>query len=250
MAIAEQLQRIADKQQLVYDAGFTAGSAQGGNTEEAYNQGFEEGKKSEYDAFWDSYLNSRNGNCDSMFAGQGWNNTLFKPKYSLKPTRCQYMFSLSAIKGNLREMLENLNVEFNFSNCKLFNSMFANCGGITETPPIDISIATDTNNMFVNASSIVTIGTLTCSENTVFVVNSFNNLTNLENITFSGVIASSIKFAQSSKLTKESIMNIINALKDYSGTTKTATLTLHNASKLLLTDAEKALITQKGWTLA
>ena len=46
------------------------------------------------------------------------------------------------------------------------------------------------------------------------------------------------------------ILSILNCLKDYkdSGTTYTVTLGATNLAKL--TDAEKAIATQKGWTLA
>ena len=64
------------------------------------------------------------------------------------------------------------------------------------------------------------------------------------------VIGANISFAQSNKLSHDSLMSIINALKDFSSTTTTKTLTLHANSKALLTDSEKAIATQKGWTLA
>lgn len=252
MNIADQITRAKADLDEVYAKGIEVGKLQGSTTEEAYNYGFENGKKSEYDAFWDSYLN--NGNltvCDNLFAGKGWNNSNFKPTYSLKPTRCNSMFSLTNISGSLSKKLNDLGIKFDFSNCTLFSSMFTNALNITEIPPIDLSKATNTSGMFVNASEVITVGTLNCSDNTVLTNNMFDNMNKLENITFSGVITSSIRFAQSSKLTKESVMSIVNALKDLNGTGKTATLTLHANTKALLTDAEKAeYITQKGWTLA
>ncbi|MBO5955586.1 MAG: hypothetical protein J6Q10_02165, partial [Clostridia bacterium] len=58
--------------------------------------------------------------------------------------------------------------------------------------------------------------------------------------------------SDSKKLSYDSLMSIINALKDYStdtsGTTYTVTLGTTNLAKL--TNEEKAIATQKGWSLA
>ena len=54
MSIAEKLQTIAENERRVYDAGYAKGQAEGGDTTAAYDEGFEAGKKAEYDAFWDS----------------------------------------------------------------------------------------------------------------------------------------------------------------------------------------------------
>ena len=48
MSIAEKLQTVADNQQKVYDAGFAAGQAAGGDTDAAYNEGYDAGKQAEY----------------------------------------------------------------------------------------------------------------------------------------------------------------------------------------------------------
>jgi hypothetical protein len=45
-------------------------------------------------------------------------------------------------------------------------------------------------------------------------------------------------------------MSIINALKDYSGTSETRTLTLHAWAKARLSESDIATATQKGWTIS
>jgi uncharacterized protein YndB with AHSA1/START domain len=45
-------------------------------------------------------------------------------------------------------------------------------------------------------------------------------------------------------------MNIIGCLSDYSGSGTTHTCTIGTANLAKLTDAEKAIATEKGWTLA
>jgi hypothetical protein len=59
----------------------------------------------------------------------------------------------------------------------------------------------------------------------------------------------------STKLTHDSLINnegtgILNSLEDKSGTGSTWTITLGSANLAKLTDGEKAIATQKGWTLA
>jgi hypothetical protein len=70
----------------------------------------------------------------------------------------------------------------------------------------------------------------------------------LENITVEGTIGKSIAFAQSSLLTTASVNSIINALKDLTGAAA-QTLTLHADVGARLTEAQKAAITAKNWTL-
>ena len=78
----------------------------------------------------------------------------------------------------------------------------------------------------------------------------FTNATALVNVTFEGVIGKNgLDFSYSPLLSHDSLMNVINCLKDYSGTSGyTVTLGATNLAKL--TDSEKAIATQKGWTLA
>jgi hypothetical protein len=73
----------------------------------------------------------------------------------------------------------------------------------------------------------------------------------LENVTFEGTIGQNgLNFSWSINLSHDSLMSIINCLKDYSGTGTTKTVTLGATNLAKLTTAEKAVATQKGWTLA
>ena len=81
----------------------------------------------------------------------------------------------------------------------------------------------------------------------------FNKCYELVNLTIEGTIGrNSFDVSYSPKLSHDSLMSIINALKDYSedtsGTSWVVTLGTTNIAKL--TDAEKAIATEKGWTLA
>ena len=80
----------------------------------------------------------------------------------------------------------------------------------------------------------------------------FYGCTLLENITIEGTIGKSISFQWSDNLTHDSLMSIINALKDYSadtsGTTYTLTIGSTNLAKLD-EDTELAVAYNKGWTV-
>jgi hypothetical protein len=76
---------------------------------------------------------------------------------------------------------------------------------------------------------------------------SFTNSTALENITIEGTIGNDFDIHWS-PLTHDSIMSIINHLQ--TKTSGTFTLTLGSTNLAKLTDAEKAIATSRGWTLA
>lgn len=206
MNIQEKLTKIVEDMPKVYEAGKTEGIA--------------EGKKAEYDAFWDKYQNAINGSSNVysamyMFAGTSWNDTVFKPKYSMRYiTRADNMFA-SANIGNLKGILERRGLVFDFKNSTNFRSMFA-YSQITAIPEIDTMKATGTalNSMFAYATSLHTIDKLAINSNgTQTFSDTFRDCTALENIEISGIIASNgFNVQWSTKLTKASITSIINAL--------------------------------------
>lgn len=78
MSIADKILRAKEDYDNVYDAGKGKGYTEG------YARGFDEGKKTEYDAFWDEFqLNGTRTNYSYAFAGSGWHGETFKPKYKI-----------------------------------------------------------------------------------------------------------------------------------------------------------------------
>ena len=190
--------------------------------DEAYlygtEEGYESGKKAQYDAFWDAYQeNGNRNNYPYAFYNVGWTDTTYNPKYNI------------TIYGN---------------SYALFNG-----SKVTDTKvDIDISTCTQTGAMFYN-SQMRTIRKLIVSPTTVFFANSFQHCANLENITFEGTIDSDISFPQSSKLSADSVQSIIDALVDLTGATA-QTLTFHATVGGKLTQTQKDAISAKNWTLA
>ena len=181
--------------------------------DEGINEVFEAGKQEEDKSFWSQYqLAGGETNCDYMFAGQGWKATIFKPKYNIKPTRAQYMFSLTGIQGDLVALCEKQGKIIDFSNCKLFNGFAGNAYSITRFGVIDISKATD-NITFINCKSLVTIDKLIVSSTTKYNQYAFEGVTKLENLIVEGTIAqNNFRVHYCTLLSKVSIESIINCL--------------------------------------
>ncbi len=192
----------------------TTENIKSGDLPEKVNAVYKAGQKAEYDRFWDSYQDNGNRKDYPYTFGYTWNDDIYNPKYPITATNSAYMFRYTKI---------------------------------TDTK-VDIS-ANIYNYVFEYAQQLKTIRKLIVSEGATF-VSTFRNCIELENIIFEGVIGTDISFKDSKLLSHDSLMSIINALKDFSGTTTTKTLTLHGNSKALLTDSEKAIATQKGWTIA
>ena len=121
---------------------------------------------------------------------------------------------------------------------------------ITDTKvAIDVSKnVNDTESVF-RSSKLKTIRKIIVSETITFNY-WFRACSALENITFEGVIGQNIDFSGSPLLKVESILNIFECLKDITGTETTKTCTLGSTNIAKLTDEQKAIATEKGWTLA
>lgn len=231
-------------------------TSKGGDTEAAYQQGFDEGKQYHSDMFW--YLYQQDGHRTDYqlaFCGIGWSNTLFKPKYDIIPTGSLYMCFRKSTITDLVESLEKQGIILDTSACSNMQYVFYQ-SKITHIGTIDCSSTTNASTFtqcFAECSNLVTIDKIKLATTSGTFSNVFTSTPNLQNITFEGEInRNGLDFHWSTKLTHDSLMSIVNALADYSGDTSgtswAITLGADNLAKL--TDAEKAIATEKGWTLA
>lgn len=174
---------------------------------------YEAGKQAEYDRFWDNY--QQNGNRTDYFNGFGkcWTAETFKPKYDLRPTDAYMMFHFIELGGiDLAEYLNSLGVTLDFSNST--NMQYAFQGAkISRVGVIDITRAVYTDKLFNSCSLLHTIDTLVVSEDSK-AINFFGGCKSLANITIEGIIAQNANF-QDCPLTHDSLMSIINALKNF-----------------------------------
>lgn len=200
-----------DGESIGYQNGYTEGKT----------EGVAEGKQAERDAFWEQFQNHGKGiNYLYAFSYGRFNDSTYNPKYDIIPR-----------EGN--------------ADC---NNIFYTATQITDTKVAIYAndVAGCIQGAFYKAMKLVTIRKLVVTENTTY-SSVFHTCTALKNITFEGTIGQNMDVHWSTLLTHESLMSIIEHL----GTvTATRTLTLGTENLAKLTDTEKAIATQKGWTLA
>ncbi len=210
---------------------------------------FEAGRLAEYDAFWDSYQNYGNRtNYIYAFAGHGWRR--LKPKYPIlfgkeyNDTNNTFVeFGRDATNENEWINLDDFaKTDFSQATAAVgtFNSSCFN------------TVRVDFNNVLQGSScfNYARIKNLyiRLSEKCTTAYQMFTNMSYTENIIFTedSVLNYSFDFRQSTKLTHDSLMSIINALKDgVSG----LTCSLGAANLAKLTDGEKNIALSKGWVL-
>lgn len=211
----------------------TADEGYSGLKEVDTNPVFEAGKKSENDAFWDAYQqNGARGNYAHAFAGHGWDDESFTPRYDIVPTSVYMLFASSNIK-DVPACLERQGVTIDWSRCTDFLYLFLNNDitehfGVIDTRAVD-SIAQIMN----NASAMRTIDKLIFRDDGS--QNFSSSITSsiiyyckaLNNLTIEGTIGQNGFNVSWSPLSKASLTSIVNAL---SSTTTGLTVTLRLAA--------------------
>ena len=242
MSIADKLTTVAENVPKVYEAG----------------------KKSKYDAFWDTY--QRNGlrrDYSYAFYGRGWNKDTFKPKYPIffektsneeNPTWARMFENFALTVEYMPEKVDFSNIEIDFSAITDADSLFKNASVM---------------NLYCDFSNVTTIYYCFGSPNRGRIDNltlkvsekctNFNYAFYYQNITTlifedgSVIAANGLNLTWATSLTKESIVSIINAL---SATTSGLTVTL---SKTAVTNAfggvdsaewQALIATKSNWTIS
>ena len=242
-------QDFIDQVDLVYEQGRTDGYFSG------KADGITEGKKAEYDRFWDAYQqNGKKTDYTYAFAGGSWTRYTFLPKYDICPSSVNTAFhKLNYNDPNwetfdLVEHLDKLGVSFDLSQSSIFSSafMWAWIGriGIIDCTKVSGYALTTT----FSHGKIKTIDKLVVKPEIVF-TNTFQNQAELVNITFEGTIGNAISFQWSTKLSKASIESVISHLSTTaSGLSVTFSKTAVNNA---FADAEWATLanTRSNWTI-
>lgn len=153
--------------------------------------------------------------------------------------------------------------ELNTHNMKRLEYMFYNCNELISIPQLDISNARNISNMFSGCKKLTTIPLLNASKVIVigYAFSSCSNLTNfggLENVGEAYSTTQSANYtyytlnlSSSSRLTHESLLNVINNLYDIKTKGCNAQkLVLGTSNLAKLTAEEIAIATEKGWTVS
>ena len=193
------------------------------NQQKVYDAGVADGRQQSFA----NYIANCNGSKSFLyaFAGGGWSDA-----------------------GTSTRKKTYLATEDMVFNCTVNSQNMYSYSYVTDTVAA-INLATDTGNAkgtFENATRLVTIRKLIVNEQTPTL--RFTGCTKLENITIEGIFATSQNFSPC-PLTNETVQNIIDHLKDLTGQT-TQTLTLKVDVGAAVTDAQKAAIAAKNWTLS
>jgi hypothetical protein len=232
MEISDKLTQIANNVPLVYDAGYQKGKAEGGDTEQAYNQGVNAGKQAERQAFWDVFQNKGNQmDYYWAFGNNKFNDDTYNP---IHPIKC-------LVNGEQS------------SQC-----MYRENRVLTDTKVEIIASTKNVTYCFLNAMALVTIRKLTVYESTLF-TSTFGGCSELKHIDFGSKIGQSISFKDSPYLTtgkegevldgepSNSVQNIIDHLADLTGKTK-QTLTLN--AQVKVSEEQVAKINSLNWSLS
>lgn len=202
-----------------YELGKKDGYADGYDS--GKTEGIAEGKQAEYDAFWDKYqYNGTRVTCETMFAGDGWRDAIFKPKYNIRPTSAYMMFRKASITDVSDAKLEELGISIDFSNCANYQYFGAGSRirhfGTIDMRAISGKSASYITQMFTSSTLLHTIDKLIVDEGVKFNADMFQNCIALENITIDGTIASDINLS-ACPLSVESMVSLYNSLKSYRG---------------------------------
>lgn len=128
-----------------------------------------------------------------------------------------------------------------------FNGMFSGCTNLTTIPPLNTSKGTTFNGMFSGCKKLKTIKLTSFRSYSGM----FTNCEALEELIVTGTITVSnndLNLSYSPLLTVESLLSVLNALADNTGKTK-YTITLGSTNLAKLTSTQKAIATNKNYTL-
>ena len=149
--------------------------------------------------------------------------------------------------ANMQEIIESID----WSKVTVIESMCRTSVPISYLPYMDTSSVTDFSYAFDNAFALRVIENLdftsaTRGINNMFLSKGLISINKISNIKLSGM-----NLSNSIYLNHDTLIRVLNALYDYAseGSTSTYTLTLGATNLAKLTDEEKAIATNKGWTL-
>ena len=138
----------------------------------------------------------------------------------------------------------------NTSNVTDMTNMFRFCTSLTSIPQLDTHSVRNMNSMFAYCSNLESVPLLDTSHINNHMTLTFNRCSNLKNLGGFRGLFNDLDLHYCNQLTHDSLMNVINEVADETGSSITHRLTLGDTNLAKLTDEEKAIATNKGWTLS
>ena len=195
--------------------------------------------------FWIMYQNSGARETYTYAFSYTWDDYHFKPLFDINAKNVPGMFRECKIT-DLKGIIEKQGIEFNILASDI--SYFARLSTITRVPEIGKDLI-NMSNAFSNCSNLVSIDKLNTSKTAECNCNNaFTGCPKLEYVEFNEKFnPTSLNLSSAPKIKKECIVSLFNNLTTIKNS-KVITLGTTNLNKL--TETEKAIATQKGWTLA
>ena len=170
----------------------------------------------------------------------------------LDTSKVKEMYSMFGYCSSLKTI-----PKFDTSNVTSMESMFTQCKALITIPQLITSNVTNMRHMFYGCDSLTTIPQLDASSiKDIDYMFGYSNMTKITDLGgFKNLKVdwnSNYGLNRLPNLTYQSIMSIINNLYDFRGngdTTTTRTLKIHSNAMAMLTDDDKAIAVNKGWTL-
>lgn len=245
MTMADKLTDIAKNMQKVYDAGYAAGAETGGGGTGSYDEGYADGKRDEYGAFWDVYQDCGNRqDYQTAFRGVGWTADTFRPTYDIATTGfVTSLFRGSRIAVDLVKHLNELGVTLDLSQSRGVVEAFMD-SQFTRIGSVDVSSAASLQNLFNGAMAETIDELILKNDGTNTFSNTFSGCTALKNLTIKGVIGQNgFNVSACKELSRASIESIVAALSDEAGTEEVA---LEAFSSIVSGNGSDVTVTHEG----
>lgn len=177
------------------------------------------------------------------------------------------LFNLSKVQSmsNMFMGCESLTTvpQFDTSSATNMNYMFGDCKALTSIPSFNSGKVTNMSYMCQNTTSLQSIGELDCSSVTNISnffgsgstqITTLTSLGGFKNLGMASSVSGTSDYYflyKCPNLTHDAILNVINGLYDRATAgLSILTLKLNSKPMALLSDEEKAIATNKGWTLS
>ena len=231
-------------------------TAEGGSVDDRYDEGYEDGRnqgygegwQGQYDAFWDACQQSGNRkDYVNAFAGVGWNDTTFKPKYNIAPTTAGNIFSQTGIT-DLVKCLNDAGVSLDLSNCYVEAYIAQGTKHLQTLPVLDLRKATKLTYLLFNCDVLRSVEKIILKSDGSQTIGAYflKLLPKLEEIRFDGSIGNSFEIKDSPLLSADSVQSIIDHL---AVVPVTQTLTLHANVGATITEEQRAYAISKNWSI-